>query len=244
MPVREEILEVVLGAACRILNGLGGEISCGETQRLGSHLEVRSAIYIGRHPILGLLQELLSAVDISNSAPTAPNSGINGQSKGPKLGWDEHLCQFTSPMSHEWAGAIKESASDATRQHFRKATTCFEEEKPLQGAEHLASGVICSIAAIAALKGWPHADRGDDLNTVVGLATGRLPQNANQIYTLLQSASAEGQYLNSAYAAAMGQPDEIRYHFFYDGSEGYEEDAVLFAHRAVELAGELAAGLT
>lgn len=244
MPVREENIEVVLGAASRVLNGREGEISYSETQRLCSHLEERSSRYTGRHPILGLLSELHSAVDISNNAATEPDSVVNGKSKGPNLGWDEHLCRFDSPMSNEWAGAIRESASEATRQHFRKATTCFEGEMPLQGAEHLASGIICSIAAIAALKGWPHADREDDLNTVVGLATGRLPQDAGQIYTLLQSASAEGQYLNSAYAAAMGQPEEIRYRFFYDGSESYEKDAVLFAHRAVELAGQLAAGLS
>ena len=61
----------------------------------------------------------------------------------------------------------------------------------MQATEHLCSGIICSIAAIAASKGWPHADRDDDLNAVVALATGTLPQEAGQIYELLSTASGQ-----------------------------------------------------
>lgn len=243
MPVRDEILEVVRGAAYRALTNWKGENSAGEAQRLFGYFEGRRPIYTGRYPILGLLQEMQSATHAGNGAASTNHDRIDRPPENPILGWDEHLGEFTTPMSHDWARAIKESASDATSRHFLNATSCFEEAKPLQGAEHLTSGVVCSIAAIAALKGWPHADREDDLNVVVGLATGRLPQNPNQIYTLLQSAPAEGHCLNSAYAAAMGQPDQIRYGFFYNGADGYDKDATLFAQRAVELAMGLASGL-
>lgn len=239
MQVRDEILEVVCGAVCRTLANWREGTSSGGAERLFSRLEGSPLVYTGRYPILGLLQEIQSTAHASSGAASTTNAGINGQPEGPILGWDEHLGEFTTPMSREWAQAIKSSASDATRRHFRNATSCFEEDKALQGAEHLASGVICSIAAIAALRGWPHADRGDDLNAVVGLATGRLPQDADEVYTLLQTAPAEGQRLNSAYAAAMGQPDEIRYGLFYDGAADYDKDAMRFAQRAVELAAGL-----
>ena len=243
MPVRDEILEVVRGAANRALTNWKRGNSAGGAQRLFGYFEERHPGYTGRYPILGLLHEIESAAHTGNGGTSANQDGIDLPPENPILGWDEHLGEFTTPMSHDWARAIKESASDATGRHFRNATSCFEQDRPLHGAEHLVSGVICSIAAIAALKGWPHSDREDDLNAVVALATGRLPQNPNQVYTLLQSAPAEGRRLNSAYAAAMGQPDEIRYGFFYNGADGYDKDATLFAQRAVELARELATGL-
>ena len=86
------------------------------------------------------------------------------------------------------------------------------------------------------IEGRHHADRDDDLNAVVALATGTLPQEAGQIYELLSTAPGQGQSLNSAFAVAMGQPDVAKDGFFYDSSRGYDEDAMSFAKRTVELA--------
>ena len=54
------------------------------------------------------------------------------------------------------------------------------------------------------------------------------------------TASGQGQSLNSAFAAAIGQPDVAKDGFFYNSSRGYEEDAMSFAKRTVELANQLA----
>ena len=77
------------------------------------------------------------------------------------------------------------------------------------------------------IEGRPHADRDDDLNAVVALATGTLPQEAGQIHELLSTAPGQGQSLNSAFAVGMGQPDVAKDGFFYDSSRGYDEDAIL-----------------
>ena len=107
----------------------------------------------------------------------------------------------------------------------------------MEATEHLCDGIICSIAAIAAQQGWPHQDREDFTRAVIALSTARgLPQEGSNIYELLQSASEQGQDLNSAFAAAMGQPNAVRNGFFYDG----EEDAMFFATRTVDLARQLA----
>ena len=93
------------------------------------------------------------------------------------------------------------------------------------------------------IEGRHHADRDDDLNAVVALATGTLPQEAGQIYELLSTAPGQGQSLNSGFAVAMGQPDVAKDGFFYDSSRGYDEDAMSFAKRTVdtvELANQLA----
>ena len=90
------------------------------------------------------------------------------------------------------------------------------------------------------IEGRHHADRDDDLNAVVALATGTLPQDAGQIYELLSTAPGQGQSLNSTFAVAMGQPDVAKDGFFYDSSRGYDEDAMSFAKRTVELANQLA----
>ena len=71
-----------------------------------------------------------------------------------------------------------------------------------------------------------------------GLATGILPAEDDDIYQLLMSASEPGLDLNSAFAAAMGQPYSVNTGFFYDPITG-PDDAMLFARQAVELANQL-----
>ena len=92
------------------------------------------------------------------------------------------------------------------------------------------------------LLGWPHRDRDEDLRTVVALATGSLPPEGESVYKLLQSASQQGQDLNSAFAAAMGQPDAVRTGAYQDAGRTNDE-AFLFARTAVTLADQLGSRL-
>ena len=57
---------------------------------------------------------------------------------------------------------------------------------------------------------------------------------------MLESASEQGQDLNSAFAASMGQPNAVGNKLFYDAEMGYNDDALFFAARTIELANELA----
>ena len=238
MTVRDEIKDVILRAACRVLENVRGELSETEQQTLRADLEERIPRYTGSYPILGLLDEIQSAADAGHAATVATNTAIKRQLGEPNLGWDESLGKFSTPISDQWRQAIQESAAEATKDHFHMATIFFEEGERVQATEHLCSAIICSIAAIAALMGWPHSDGDDDLRVMVGLATGSLPAEGDSIYRLLQSASQQGQDLNSAFAAAMGQPAAVRSGAFDDAGRNPDE-AILFAKTVVKLADQL-----
>ena len=158
--------------------------------------------------------------------------------EGP--GMPEPWVMLSGPRVEQWVSAFRESAERLTEQSFGQAASCFQEAMPLQGTQHLKAGVISSMAAIAVLNGWPFADERDCLNAVVKLATGVMPKPEDDLYEILQSASDNGQMLNSAFAAAMGQPDEVKFGTFYDSASGSDDNAIFFARRAVDLARDLA----
>ena len=238
MTVRNEIQEVVLRAACRVLENTRGHLSPTDVQKLRANLEARIPMYTNHYPILGLLNQIEATADAGHGATLATNAAINRQPGEPNLGWDERLGKFRTPMSDQWRQAIQESAAEATQEHFHNASIFFKQGARAQATEHLCSGIICSIAAIAALMGWPHRDPDDDLRVVVGLATGSLPAEGESIYKLLQSASQQGQDLNSAFAAAMGQPEDVRTGA-YDDAGRTSDEAMLFAMTTVKLADQL-----
>lgn len=239
MTVRDEIQDVILRAARRVIETTRGELSPAEARRLCTNIQERIPVYTGSYPILGLLDQFDAAVDAGQAGTVATNSAIAEQRGEPRLGWDESLARFTTPISDQWRQAIQESAAEATENHFNTATTLFEKGQRTQATEHLCSGIVCSVAATAALMGWPHRDRDHDLRVVVGLATGELPAEGESIYKLLKSASREGQDLNSAFAAAMGQPTDVQ-SGAYDEAGRTQDEAMLFAKTVVNLADQLA----
>ena len=238
MELRNEIKDVILLAAQRVLSNTAGDLSAADEARLRANLEGRIPLYTERYPILGLLNELDAVADAGHAAAVATNAAIKQQHGIPNLGWDDELGKFRTPITDQWTNAIRESAAEAAEEYFRKASTYFEQNQREQATECLCSAIICSIAATAALLGWPHRDRDDDLRTVVALATGSLPAEGESVYKLLQSASQQGQDLNSAFAAAMGQPDAVRTGAYQEAGRTNDE-AFLFARTAVTLADQL-----
>ncbi len=238
MELRNEIKDVILLAAQRVLSKTTGSFSEADEAKLRANFEERISRYNTRFPILGLVNELENAADTGLTAAIATNVDMKRQRGIPNLGWDEELDTFLTPITGQWANAIQEAAAEAAEKYFRKASIYFEKNQDEQATECLCSAIICSIAAIAALLGWPHRDRDDDIRTVVGLATGSLPEEGESIYKLLQSASQQGQDLNSAFAAAMGQPDAVR-NGAYQEAGRTKDEAVLFARTAVTLAEQL-----
>ena len=238
MTVRNEIQEVVLRAACRVLENTRGHLSPTDVQKLRANLEARIPMYTNRYPILGLLNQIEATADAGHGATVATNAALTHQEGQEHLGPDESSGKSRTPISDQWRQAIQGSAAEATKEYFRNASICFKQGEREQATEHLCSGIICSIAAIAALMGWPHRDPDDDLRVVVGLATGSLPSEGESIYKLLQSASQQGQDLNSAFAAAMGQPEDVR-SGAYDDAGRTPDEAMLFAMTTVKLADQL-----
>ena len=240
MELRDEIKDVILLAAQRVLRNTIGDLSAADEARLRANLEGRIPLYTERYPILGLLNELdaVAVADAGHAAAVATNAAIKRQRGIPNLGWDDETGKFRTPITDQWTNAIRDSAAEAAEAYFHKASTYFEKNQREQATECLCSAIICSIAATAALLGWPHRDRDDDLRTVVALATGSLPAEGESVYKLLQSASQQGQDLNSAFAAAMGQPDAVRTGAYQDAGRTNDE-AFLFARTAVTLADQL-----
>ena len=238
MTVRDEIRDVILRTAQRVLERTSGNLSELEKQILLDNIEARIAKYEGLNPILGVLGQWDAGTDAGHAAAVTTNAAIRTQRRQPNLGWDEDLGTFRTPITDQWSSAIRESAEETAQEYFHKASICFDDGQHEQATEHLCSAVICSIAAIAALMGWPHRDRDDDLNAVVALATGSLPEHGQSIYQMLQSASQQGQDLNSAFAAAMGQPEAVR-SGAYDDAGRTRDEAIMFAKNVVTLADQL-----
>ena len=238
MELRDEIKDVILLAAKRVLSNNTGDLSAADEAKLRAALEDRIPRYTERYPILGLLNELNAVANVGHAAAVATNAAMKRQRGIPNFGWDDELGKFHTPITDQWTNAIRESAAEAAEEYFRKGSIHFEENQREQAAECLCSAIICSIASTAALLGWPHRDSDDDLRTVVALATGSLPAEGESVYKLLQSASQQGQDLNSAFAAAMGQPDAVRTGA-YQEAERTNDEAFLFARTAVTLADQL-----
>ena len=185
MELRNEIKDVVLLAAQRVLSNTTGSFSEADGEKLRDYFEERISRYNKRFPILGLLNELENVADAGHIAAIATNVDMKRQRGLPSLGWDEEQGVFRTPISELWANAILESAAEATEEYFLKASRYFENNQNEQATECLCSAVICWIAATAALLGWPHQDRDDDLRTVVALGHGYLPKEGESIYKLL-----------------------------------------------------------
>lgn len=239
MEVRDEIKEVIIGAARRALRETVDDLTPADEETLRANLEKRIPMYTGRYPILGVLQQLDAIASAGHIAASRTKSVMKQRRGMENLAWDEKTGTFRLPIAERWQQAIQESASEASEEYFAKASAAFKEGHPENATDHLCSAIICSIAAIAAVMGWPHRDPGDDLDVVVALATGSLPPEGEGIYELLQSASQQGQDLNSAFAAAMGQPDAVRTGAFEEAGRT-SDDAFLFAKSTVELAHQLA----
>ena len=128
-----------------------------------------------------------------------------------------------APINTAWQGPFLEATRSASSQYFENARLHFARGNYLSATEDLCSAVSCSVIGHAAIRGWPHANTDDDLNTVFGLALGNLPQATQPLHTQLEYMSDTGHALNSNYAATMGMPDAVLHKYFQEN--GYTPGA-------------------
>ena len=239
MAIRNEIKDLILAAARRVLQNEDGELSPTDEDRLRANLDARIPLYTGRYPILGLLNELEAMADAGHGAAVVRQRGPSSESAGCRTwDWTTNWANSVPPSPTSGVRRSRKAQRKATQEYFQQATVYFDAGQSEQATESLCSAIACSIAATAALLGWPHRDKDDDLRVVVGLGTGAFPPEGASIYKLLQSASEQGQDLNSAFAAAMGQPTAVRTGA-YDDAGRTSAEAFLFARTAVDLADQL-----
>ena len=209
MTIQKQVREIILNAAADNMH------HCVGNEKILADLDIHLAGYTGHHPIPAILSRLDTA-----SAP------------------DSDTAEFRTPLASHWQQAIWDSGAKTAAASFQKAERCFRSSQTEAATEHLCDAVTATIAAIAATRGWPHLDSDDILNAMVALASGVWPTDYQSLYRALESAPETGQNLNSAYAAAMGQPSAVRSGAFDDAGMT-PEDVFLFATTAVNLAREL-----
>jgi hypothetical protein len=106
MELRNEIKNVILLAAQRVLSNTTRDLSAADEARLRANLEGRIPLYTERYPILGLLNELDAVADAGHAAAVATNAAIKRQHGIPNLGWDDELGKFSTPITEQWSNAI------------------------------------------------------------------------------------------------------------------------------------------
>ena len=222
--IRQEIQDMILDTARHALEFAGKPPSSKDGGALIARFESMTRVYSGRHPLPDLLREMQAATE-----------ELLARKAGSRV-----LDAEDPTTSALWSHAAKKGAEEARERHLRKARAYFGEAREAEATKELCKAITCSVAAIAAQRGWPHQTPEDVDNAVTALATGTMPKGDDDIYELLQAASEQGQDLSSAFAAAMAQPGIVGDTLFYDGKSGDNEGALMFAERTIELAYQLA----
>ena len=143
-----------------------------------------------------------------------------------------------APLAPEWRAPLLSAVDEASESYFTDARNDFKRGDTVSGTENLCYAANCVVIGQAALHGWPHATDDDDTNAVVALATGTLPQNAGEIYDLLQQAPSDGVDLSSNHGAVKSVHQAARLGYFVE--HGYTAElATSFAQAAAELAKHL-----
>ena len=119
-----------------------------------------------------------------------------------------------SPLAQGWHQPILEAVHDAGEQYFSAADRNFQLGDLRSAAHDLCSAVNCAVIGQAAIRGWPHADADNDINTVLGLATGIVPADLTQFTALIDNTAEENLDLNSAYGAATGILQAVDHGYF------------------------------
>ena len=240
MQIRKEIRDIFVSAVLQVLGETYGPVSNEDAEEIADYLADSMPEHAVGDPIPRFIVELERAAELGQVATIkkAAQSRRGRVVEGTANPEDYRGLWEAAPLTHRLIQVIGNAAKAATKRYFAQATYHFEEGQKLLATESLCSAIICSIAASATQLGWPYQDREDDHRVMIGLATGSFPTESTNIYKMLQSASQQGQDLNSAFAAAMGQPDAMRSGAYEDAGRT-ADDAITFAETVVKLADEL-----
>ena len=176
-----------------------------------------------------------SKLPMNDAIRAARNATAAGKERTGS-GRDEEAGIWETPIADAWEEAVTETVA----QYFYKARRSFAEGKPLEGTETLTDAVRAAVGFIAATREWPHATREDLYNVAEGLASGALPKENDNVFEYPDTVAEEGVELCSFFAASMGCPDSVKFGFYGGDQNAVREDAILFATRAIELAGRMA----
>lgn len=197
---------------------------------LKSRLEREEALY----PIYVALETALpETLQVGKMAEIATAQIMRQREETNSAGW-------RTPLTDHWGEVLQEVAAQATEDHLKQAQILFAEERLVEAAEEMTHAVVCQVAAIAASRGWPHSEENQMYDAVTGLATGRIPEEAEDTYKLMKTASDKGIDLTNAFGASMGHPESLRMRMSNETVQEAREDSQYYARTAIELARQLA----
>ena len=140
-----------------------------------------------------------------------------------------------APLTPELRSPLLAAVDEASVSYFNAARDGFKRGDTVSGTENLCYSANCVVIGHAASRGWPHATEEDDTNAVVALATGTLPQSADEVYNLLMQAPSDGVDLSSNHGAVKSMHQAARLGYFAEN--GYTAGlATSSAQVATELA--------
>ncbi len=179
-------------------------------------------------PLTALAQAYANAQAVSADPPfSVPDTVVNYLADTPP-----------APLASELRSPLLDAVEQASESYFTAARNDFKRGDTVSGTENLCYAANCAVIGQAALHSWPHATDDDDTNAVVALATGTLPQSADELYNLLQQAPKDGVDLSSNHGAVKSVHQAARQGYFAE--HGYTTElATSFAQAAAELAKRL-----
>ncbi len=118
-------------------------------------------------------------------------------------------------LPNSWRSPLLEAVEDAGETYFAAAQQDFDLQDITAGAINLFRAVNCAIIGQAAIRGWPHADADADINTIVGLASGKLPTSVPEFNEIIDAMPDYQLDLNSAYGATAAVLDAARHGYFH-----------------------------
>ena len=175
-----------------------------------------------------------SRFPMNDAMLAARNAAKASKERTPGEGDEEGT--WKTRIADAWGQAVTE----AVEQYFDTARQHFDRGEALDGTETLTDAVRAAVGYIAAKREWPHATKGELYNVAEGLATGSLPKEDDNWWEYPDTATDEGAEFRSFFAASMGRPDSVKFGFYCNDRSAVQEDAILFARRAIERAGRLA----
>ena len=179
-------------------------------------------------PLTALAQAYANAQAVSADPPfSGPDDVVNYLADTPP-----------APLAPELRSPLLDAVDQASESYFTAARNDFKRGDTASGTENLCYAANCAVIGQAALHGWPHATEEDDTNAVVALATGTLPQDADEVYNLLMQAPSDGIDLSSNHGAVKSVHQAASLGYFAEN--GYTAElATSFAQAATELAKRL-----
>ena len=179
-------------------------------------------------PLTALAQAYANARTIAVDLPFSfPDAVVNYLADTPP-----------APLAPELCEPLLDAVDQASESYFTAARNDFKRGDTVSGTENLCYAANCAVIGQAALHGWPHATDDDDTNAVVALATGTLPQDADEVYNLLMQAPKDGMDLSSNHGAVKSVHQAASLGYFAEN--GYTAElATSFAQAATELAKRL-----